>query len=136
MTLSTLRITAKPRHGLAAYFGKSTPLWEDPRLLRNDEAAIKLAERMADSPAIVMRGNGAVVAGDSIEQAVSYSWFLEDAARVEMQTRSMNVDEKDGVLDDQEIIDRQVMTGRVFDRMWRYLVEGDEEQAALQNLGG
>lgn len=134
MTLSTLKITATPRHGLAAYFGKSTPLWDDPRLLRNDEAAVKLADMMADSPAIVMRGNGAVVAGDSIEQAVSYSWFLEDAARVEMQTRSMNVNEQDGVLSDQEIIDRQVMTGRVFDRMWRYLVDGDEEQMTLESL--
>src|SRR5690606_37101353 len=51
MTLSTFRVTARPRHGLAAYFGANTPLWDDPRLLRNDEAAIRLVEQMGDSPA-------------------------------------------------------------------------------------
>ncbi|MCK9503929.1 MAG: class II aldolase/adducin family protein [Porticoccaceae bacterium] len=131
MTLSTFRATAKPRHGLAAYFGASTPLWDDPRLLRNDEAAIKLSEQMGDSPAIVMRGNGAVVTGETLEQAVAYSWFLEDAARVEIQARNLGVKDADGLLSDQEIVDRQVMTGRVFERMWRYLTDGDEELQAL-----
>src|SRR5690606_8254849 len=112
-------------------FGANTPLWDDPRLLRNDEAAIRLVEQMGDSPAIVMRGNGAVVAGETLEQAVAYSWFLEDAARVELDARTLGVEDKDGLLSDQEIIDRQVMTGRVFERMWRYLTDGDQELQAL-----
>jgi HCOMODA/2-hydroxy-3-carboxy-muconic semialdehyde decarboxylase len=134
MTLSTLRRTPSPRHGLGAYFGQITPLWDDPRLLRNDAAAAALAALMANSPAVVMRGNGAVVRGDSLEQAVAYSWFLEDAARVELQTLALNLEASEGLLNDQEIIDRQVMTGRVFERMWRHLAYGDPELHTLTQI--
>lgn len=140
MTLSTLGITAKPRHGLGAYFGKTTPLWNDPRLLRNDQAAAELADMLGQSLAIVMRGNGAVVTGKSIEEAVSYSWFLEDAARTELQaltllgggdvTSIQNI----GLLNEEEIKARQVMTGGVFERMWRFLTEGDVELNTLQKI--
>jgi hypothetical protein len=46
----------------------------------------------------------------------------------------MAVDPQQGLLSDQEIIDRQVMTGRVFDRMWRHLSDGDPELPALASL--
>ena len=134
MTLSTLGITPSPRHGLGAYFGAHIPLWKDPRLLRNDAAAAALVEQMGDSPAIIMRGNGAVVSADSLEQTVAYCWFLDDSARIERQTRAMAIDSQLGLLSDQEIIDRQVMTGRVFDRMWRHLTDGDPELPALASL--
>ena len=131
MTLSTLRLTPRPRHGLGAYFGKKIPLWDDPRLLRNDEAASQLAEQLGNAPAIIMRGNGAVVTGTSLEQALAYSWFLEDSARIELHSRSLTTDHHEGLLTDEEITDRQVMTGRVFERMWRHLTDGDIEQQAL-----
>lgn len=128
MTLSSQAITPTPRHGLAAYFGADIPLWPDPRLLRNDAAAKALVDHMGDCNAIVMRGNGAVIWGDSIEQALAYSWYLEDAARVEIQVRSMIGDASQRrALDADELVDRQVFTGRVFERMWRHLTHGDIE---------
>lgn len=120
MALSTQRIVAVPRHGIGAYFA-DVPLWDDPRLLRNDAAAAALAAHMGHAPAIVMRGNGAVVAAASMEQAVTLAWFLEDAARIERDIRAMGFDPQSGRLDPDEIADRQVWAGGVAERMWDYL---------------
>lgn len=120
MALSTQRIVAAPRHGIGAYFA-DLPLWDDPRLLRNDAAAAALAASMGNASAIVMRGNGAVVAASSMEQAVTLAWFLEDAARMERDVRAMGFDPHSGRLDADEIADRQVWAGGVAERMWDYL---------------
>lgn len=127
MTLSTQGLTPRARHGLSAYFGDQIPLWQNPRLLRNNEEALKLVELKGDRPAIVMRGNGAVVSGESLEQAVAYSWYLEDSARIELQIRSCGFAPESGLLSPQEVVDRQVFTGRVFERMWRHLTLNDPE---------
>jgi HCOMODA/2-hydroxy-3-carboxy-muconic semialdehyde decarboxylase len=68
-----------------------------------------------------MRGNGAIVVSDSLEKAVTLSWFLEDAARVEQNVRAMGFDPSCGLLDAKEISSRQVWSGGVVDRMWRWM---------------
>ncbi|MDB5577837.1 MAG: aldolase [Bradyrhizobium sp.] len=120
MVLSTQAIVPRPRHGIGAYFA-ALPLWDDPRLLRDDAAAERLADQIGDAPAIVMRGNGAVTVGESIEQAVTLAWFLEDAARVERDVRAMGLDPDAGLLDAAEILARQVWAGGVTERMWLHL---------------
>ena len=125
MALSTQGLTPRCRHGLSAYFANDIPLWRDPRLLRNDDAAHALAELMGNGIAVVMRGNGAVVAAESLEEAVSYAWFLEDTARLELSIRASGFSPESGLLSDDEVRDRQVKTGNVFGRMWQYLTHGD-----------
>lgn len=120
MALSTQAIVPKPRHGIGAYFD-DLPLWDDPRLLRDDAAAAQLAQALGDAPAIVMRGNGAVVAGDNLHHAVTLAWFLEDAARIERDVRAMGFAPDTGLLSDEEIVARQVWSGGVAERMWDYL---------------
>lgn len=125
MALSTQRITPRPRHGIGAYFAPSPPLWEDPRLLRDDASAAALAQKLDDAPAIVMRGNGAITVADSLEKAVTLAWFLEDAARVEVVVRSTGADPDSGLLDADEVKARQVFSGGVVERMWAYLTAAD-----------
>ena len=124
MALSTQGIVPRPRHGIGAYFSPDIPIWDDPRLLRDDESARRLAAQMDDNVAIVMRGNGAVVAADDLKKAVTLSWFLEDAARVERDIRRMGLEPDSGLLDEDEISTRQVFAGGVVDRMWKYLGQG------------
>ncbi|MES2681970.1 MAG: class II aldolase/adducin family protein [Pseudomonadota bacterium] len=126
-TLSLLRRTPRPRHGFGAYFAPQPPLWDDPRLLRDDAAAARLAGAMGGSKAIVMRANGAVVAGVSLVEAVALSWFLEEAARVEVALMQMGQDGEHTLLSADEVIARQVTAGRVYERMWDYLSFGDPE---------
>ncbi|WP_421838750.1 class II aldolase/adducin family protein [Novosphingobium sp.] len=123
MALSTSGIVPRPRHGIGAYFDK-LPLWDDPRLLRDETLAAALAEALGAAPAIVMRGNGAIVAAESMERAVTLAWFLEDAARVECDVRRMALDPEQGLLDPAEIAARQVWSGGVAERMWDYLTHG------------
>lgn len=127
MALSTQGLTPRCRHGLSAYFANRIPLWRDPRLLRNDEAAQALGDLMGENPALVMRGNGAVVAAETLEEALTYAWFLEDTARLELSVRSAGFDPEQGLLSDDEVRDRQVKTGNVFGRMWQYLTHADPE---------
>lgn len=125
--LGLLKRTPRPRHGFGAYFAPQPPLWDDPRLLRDDAAAARLADTLGDASAIVMRANGAVVVGDTLVEAVALSWFLEEAARVEVQLMQMGADGDHSLLSDEETLARQVTAGRVYERMWEYLTHGDPE---------
>jgi len=125
--LALLRRTPRPRHGFGAYFAPRPALWEDPRLLRDDAAAGLLADTLGAGKAIVMRANGAVVAGESLVEAVALSWFLEEAARVEVGLMQMNQDGEHTLLTADETTARQVTAGRVYERMWEYLSFGDPE---------
>ncbi|WP_248307661.1 class II aldolase/adducin family protein [Bosea sp. FBZP-16] len=121
MTLGTARITPKPRHGFGSYFAPQPPLWDDPQLLRDDVQAAALAEQMAAARAIVMRGNGAVTAGGSLEEAVVLTWYLEDAARVEFEARAAGIAEGGVILGEAEVAQRATWSGAILDRMWAYL---------------
>jgi HCOMODA/2-hydroxy-3-carboxy-muconic semialdehyde decarboxylase len=127
--LALLRRTPQPRHGFGAYFAPQPPLWDDARLLRDDAAAERLAQTLGDRNAIVMRANGAVVVGSNLVEAVALSWFLEEAARVEVGLMQMGRDGNDTLLSDEEVVARQVTAGRVYERMWEYLSDGDCEAA-------
>jgi HCOMODA/2-hydroxy-3-carboxy-muconic semialdehyde decarboxylase len=125
--LALLRRTPRPRHGFGAYFAPGAPLWDDPRLLRDDAAAARLAQSLGAAKAIVMRANGAVVVGENLCEAVALSWFLEEAARVEVTLMQMGQDGDHTLLDADETLARQVTAGRVYERMWEHLSFGDPE---------
>jgi HCOMODA/2-hydroxy-3-carboxy-muconic semialdehyde decarboxylase len=134
MALSTMRITPRPRHGSGTYFAPCPPLWDDPTLTRSDDKARALAEMLGAARAIVMRGNGAVCVGATIEQAACLAWLLEDAATVELAVRSASTGQvgqagepESALYSEPEIAARAVFTGGLFERMWEYLSFGDPE---------
>jgi HCOMODA/2-hydroxy-3-carboxy-muconic semialdehyde decarboxylase len=125
MTLSTLGLTPRARHGFGAYFAPSPPLYDDPRLVREPAGAATLVARLGGARAIVMRGNGAIAVGASIEEAVVMAWYLEDAARVELGVLATG--HPGLVYTAQEAADRAVTSGRIIERMWEWLTAGDPE---------
>jgi len=127
MALSSMARTPKARHGFSSYFAPEPPLWDDPLLLRSDEQASQLAEQMGEARAIVMRGNGAVTAGETLEQAVVFTWYLEDAARVELEVLRCGQADVAPILTPEQVKVRAVGTGRIYERMWDYLCDGDPE---------
>ncbi|HUD42514.1 MAG TPA: class II aldolase/adducin family protein [Dokdonella sp.] len=126
--LSTLGVVPVPRHGVGA-FNAACRFWEDPRLLRDDALAARLAQHLGDAPAVVMRGNGAVTVGASVELAACFAWCLEDAARIEHLVRSAADAPAVAAarLTAEETIARQVSTGAVFERLWEHLSADDPE---------
>jgi HCOMODA/2-hydroxy-3-carboxy-muconic semialdehyde decarboxylase len=124
-TLSTLGRTPRARHGFGAYFAPAAPLHGNPRLVRDLPAAEALAATLGNARAIVMRGNGAITVGSSLEEALVMAWYLEDAARVELAVLATALDGLE--LDDTEARERAVTSGRIIERMWDYLTSGDPE---------
>ena len=120
MVLAAHGIMPRPRHGFGTYFFPHPLMWDDPLLLRTDDAAAKLAEQLGDRNAILMRGNGAVVAGDTIEQAVVLTWYLEDMARVELAGRAAGLDSAP-TLDEASCTARAIWQGAIAERMFQYL---------------
>lgn len=132
MSLSTLGRTPEARHGLGSYFAPRPPLWQDPRLARDDKTAAAIAAALGRERAIVLRGNGALTVGRSIEEAAVLAWFLEDAARVELDVLATGLPGQ--VFDAGEAADRAITTGRLFERMWDWLVAGDPSATTMPPL--
>jgi HCOMODA/2-hydroxy-3-carboxy-muconic semialdehyde decarboxylase len=120
VSLSTLGRSPQARHGFGSYFAPQPPFWNDPRLVRDDERAAAVARTLGAARAIVLRGNGAVVVGSSLEEACVMAWYLEDAARVELDVLASG--EPAGVLTSSEAADRATLQGRIVERMWEWLI--------------
>jgi HCOMODA/2-hydroxy-3-carboxy-muconic semialdehyde decarboxylase len=127
MTLSTFQRTPKARIGFASYFAPCPPLWDDPLLLRDDAAAKKFAETLGNARAIVMRGNGCVLTGATVEEAIVMAFFLEEAAKTELAVMASGNEEASVVYSSEQAAARAVSSGRIFERMWDYLTNGDPE---------
>jgi HCOMODA/2-hydroxy-3-carboxy-muconic semialdehyde decarboxylase len=123
--LSTLGLTPRARHGFGAYFAPCTPLYPNPRLVRDPASAAALVELLGPARGIVMRGNGAVTVGASIEEAVVMAWYLEDAARVELAILGTGLEGRE--FTPEEVADRATTAGRIIERMWDWLTADDPE---------
>lgn len=132
MALSTQGITPLPRNGVGAFFAPRPPLWNDPRLLRNDESARGVAETLGQARAVVMRANGAVSVGATLPEAAAFAFFLEDVARIERDVRMMGLDPEQGLLDEDEIAARQTLAGGIIERAWAWLT-AEPPQAGFWN---
>lgn len=126
MTLAAHSAVPVPRHGFGTYFHPAPELWNDIQLLRSDEAAAQLADQLGNGRAILMRGNGAVVAGGSIEEAVVLTWYLEDMARVDLAGRAAGLSDAPAP-DAAACTARATWAGAIRERMWDYLTVDDPE---------
>lgn len=127
MTLSAMGLTPKVRHGFGSYFAPQAPIWMETALLRDDALAARVAETMGDGRAVVLRGNGCVLAGASIEEATVMAYFLESAARVELAVLAAGDRVEDLEYTPEEAAARAVTSGGIFERMWDHLIWGDPE---------
>lgn len=125
MSLSALGRTPHVRHGPGSYFAPQPPFWRDPRLIRDDERASAVADTLGKARAIVLRGNGAVTVGASLQEACVLAWYLEDAARVELDVLASG--QPGLVFDEDECAARATMQGRIFERMWDWLTAADSQ---------
>ena len=127
MTLSTFQRTPKSRIGFASYFAPFPPLWDDPLLLRDDGAALKFAETLGNARAIVMRGNGCVLTGATVEEAIVMAFFLEESAKTELAVMASGQEDRSLLFSNEQATARAVSSGRIFERMWDYLTNDDPE---------
>lgn len=129
MALAALGREPRIRHGFGTYFAPGVGLWDDVQLVRDDAKAAGVIAAMGTGPGVLMRGNGAVVAGTSIEDATVLAWYLEDMCRVELAALATGLAENSPVIGPDEAAQRATRAGRIFERMWDFLTAGDPEIA-------
>jgi HCOMODA/2-hydroxy-3-carboxy-muconic semialdehyde decarboxylase len=121
-------VLPRARHGIGSYFHGALALWDDPQLLRSDAQADAVAAQLGAARAILLRGNGVVVVGATLEEAVVLTWYLEDMARIEWAGRAAGLGDAAG-LDDAAAVQRATWSGAIRERMWDYLTHTDPESA-------
>jgi HCOMODA/2-hydroxy-3-carboxy-muconic semialdehyde decarboxylase len=127
MLMSALGRAPEVRHGFGAFFYPRPAYWDSPALMRSDEVAGGVAAAMGSLGGVILRANGAVVAGADIKQAVTLAWFLEDMCRIELGVLASGEIATSPVLSAEEASKRSEWSGRVAERMWDYLTFGDPE---------
>jgi ribulose-5-phosphate 4-epimerase/fuculose-1-phosphate aldolase len=70
-------------HGSFLHGG--VPVWDNPRLVVNDEQAADLSRTLGGKIAAQMRGHGCVVVGDTAEATFFGCTFLEENARIQLE---------------------------------------------------
>ena len=89
--LSVLRRTLRPVHELALPVGPEVPLFDTPELISSLEAGRRMVTALGSARALLLRGNGQLTVGASIEEAVVNAIHLETSA--EIQWRALAIGE-------------------------------------------
>lgn len=126
MALGALCRVPEMRHGFGTYFAPRAGFWDDPQLVRDDAKADAAIAAMGESRGLLMRGNGAVVAGDTLEEAVGLAFYLEDACRIELAALGAGLAGAP-TIDREAAAQRATRAGLIFERMWDHLTAGDPE---------
>jgi HCOMODA/2-hydroxy-3-carboxy-muconic semialdehyde decarboxylase len=86
------KVPLQPVYHNSSFVGEGIPVFDihdaagdTDMLVRNAELGRALAKVLANKPALLMRGHGAVIVGKSIPEAVARSFYLEVNARVQAQ---------------------------------------------------
>lgn len=90
------KVPLRPVYHMAAFVGLGVPVFEireaggmTNMLVATPELGRALAATLADKPAALMRGHGAVVVGASIPDAVARSVYLQMDARLQAQAMAL-----------------------------------------------
>lgn len=91
---SVTTATLKPIFHMAAFIGQGIPNWDIADAQQGTDMLVKtpflgahLAKFVADKPAALLRGHGAVVVGESIARSVGRSIYLEMSAKMQIQAQ-------------------------------------------------
>ena len=68
-------------HGLGGMSG-AVALADDVQLVTDEARAQAMAHALGDGDCLIMRANGGLAVGESLERAAVRAWFLEERARV------------------------------------------------------
>jgi ribulose-5-phosphate 4-epimerase/fuculose-1-phosphate aldolase len=101
----------RPIFHMAAFVGLGVPNWEirearegSDMLVRDTYLGASLAKRLGGHPAALMRGHGAVVVGESLAVAIGRSVYLEQNARLQIQSEMLAAGGKSiTFMDDKEV---------------------------------
>jgi len=97
----------RPVHALGAVGSGDVPIFDSPDLISDWSAGQDLCRVLGAAPAVLLRGNGQVVVGTSVEEACARAILLEESARIQLaakcagfEARALTTAERDRALRD------------------------------------
>lgn len=111
-----------PLHGQACWLGRSIPVHDDARLLREPALADAAARTLGGGAALLLRGNGAATTGTSPGLAVARMWLLSAACQAWLSAAATGPVR---TLSDAEIDAWQAVEGDLLPRLWQHLRQDD-----------
>ena len=79
----------KPVHDFGAMLMGETALLDEPMLGDIEDIGMKMVKQLGQKNAILLRGNGNVVVGRSVEEAIVRAVFLDESAYLNYMARSL-----------------------------------------------
>jgi ribulose-5-phosphate 4-epimerase/fuculose-1-phosphate aldolase len=133
---TSLTVAGKPlvaAFNAGAPLGKQVPVFDDPRLVRDDAQAERLAAILGRGPAALLRGHGAVVVGADLMAAAALALQLEESAHRLWLTYAIGEPRR---FTDDEIgsLAAQLGEPRVVRKIWIDAIERARRAGALSGL--
>ncbi len=128
LVLSVLRRTIRPVHELSNPVGAEVPLFDSSELISSVEIGRRMTAALGQARALLLRGNGQLVSGDNIEEAVVNSLHMETSA--EIQWRALCVGEPTWIAGDEHAGEFAKLAKRNYEavlRPWEYYVAKSRE---------
>jgi ribulose-5-phosphate 4-epimerase/fuculose-1-phosphate aldolase len=116
-------VAIRSLHGQGAFLGREVPVYDDARLIRDQEAGEALVERLGDAGGIIMRGNGAVTVGGSVGAAMARMWVLEVSAEINRTVASAGTLQ---LLTEEEFSYWESVSEEILERIWSYLKASEQ----------
>jgi L-ribulose-5-phosphate 4-epimerase len=81
--LSVLRRTIRPVHELATTIGSEIPLFDYPGVISSKVLGQEMVQALGNAKGLLMRGNGALITGATVEEAVVNAIYMETTAELQ-----------------------------------------------------
>jgi ribulose-5-phosphate 4-epimerase/fuculose-1-phosphate aldolase len=83
--LSVIGQSVRPMHNYSAIFYEGVPLYTGTGQVESPSRAGEMAKLLGGAKALMLRGHGAVVVGQSIREVCMLALFLEESARLQTE---------------------------------------------------
>jgi len=117
--LSVIGQTIRPMHNYSAIFYEGVPLYTGTGQVESPARAGEMVKLLGDAKAVILRGHGAVVVGQSIREVCMLGLYLEESARLQSEAMKLGTPmfiERD----DAERIAKRTFKPASTDRAWEH----------------
>jgi len=87
--LSVIGQTVRPMHNYSAIFYEGVPLYTGTGQVESPRRAGEMVRLLGDAKALILRGHGAVVVGQSIREVCMLALYLEESARLQSEAMKL-----------------------------------------------
>lgn len=135
VTLSIAGRALQPVFAPAAFLPEKTPIYPASHLINTVERGARVAELLADNPAVTLRGHGLVVAAPTVESLVMWVLSAEDNAKAQFNASQLG-DPIVMTTEERESQREELADPKIPKKFWDYWFETAERRGAFAGVDG